>query len=247
MKRNMRHYLEDTQNKVNQHVMSADGQRRLNADGWLQRYAHMTADVGANQFFPADGGNGGQSFSQPYIVNVSNASATTISDFDIWGAIIYMNTSQFSWSAGSLTISGITLSSGAPSPVTYYNMLQASNTNVFTIAKTTLVVTAGSNAQINNPWTLKTFSMNGNFARRLFPNVISPVQYQAGVIDNYGRFDIDGSTSLSMNVQASTAFTLYFYPLADINLSRSLIGQQTAQTFGAPPSNLPPQPVVVQQ
>jgi hypothetical protein len=249
MKRNMRHYLSDTEKQVNQHVMSANGQRHLGADGWLQRYQGITADVAAGQFFPADGGAGagaGMSFSQPYIVNVSNASATTIADFDIWGAIIYLNNSQFTFSSGSLTISGITLSSGAPAPVTYYNMLQQSNVQNFSIGKTTLVVNSGSNAQINNAWTLKTFDMNGNFARRLFPNVISPNQYQSGVIDNYMRYDIDGSTAISLNVQASTAFTLYFYPIANINLSRSLIGQQAAAQFGAPPSNLPPQPVVVQ-
>jgi hypothetical protein len=254
----IRKYLRQAEQEAHQNTLGFAGEGKMGADGWLQRpmnYRPFTADAEQGRFYPADGSSGGgagapvssATYSQPYIVQVSNASAATVTDFDIWGAIIYLNNSQYTFTNGSLVDGAITVSSGMPSPITYYTMLQQSNTSVFTIGLTTLLVIAGPNGQINQPWTIKTFDANGNYARKTLPNVTQPNQYQSGVINNYMQYDIDGSTALSLNILGNSVFQLLFYPLANINLSRSLLGQNSAKSFAPPPSNLPPQPVLIAQ
>lgn len=255
----VRGYLQQAQRNAHQNTMSANGrgERTMGADGWLRNPApsrQFTADAESGQFFPATGpaggGNGGgqQSYSQPYIIQVSNASAATVSDFDLWGAIIYSQQPAYPFNAdGSQTRGAITLSTTYPSPVTYQTMLQQSNTGVFTVGWTHLEVLSGPNGQISLPWTLKTFDINSAFARRSLPNPTPGTQFQAGVKDNYTPYDIDGSTTLGMTILGSAVFLMYFYPVANINLSRSLLGQNSSRTFSPPPSNLTPQPVLITQ
>lgn len=254
----VRNYLKQAEQRAHQRTLSATGrpERSMGADGWLQRpsnYRPFTQDAEGGQFYRnADGGAPGAGaaapiYSDPYIITVSNASAATVSDFDLWGSVIYLNTGAYTYTAGSLVRGAITVSSGMPDPITYYTMLNQLQNQPFTTGKITLLVLAGSNGQIAQPWTIKTFSSNGNFARKTLPNVIEPSQFQSGVINNFRQVDFDQETTLSLNILGSTVFQMLFYPLADINTSRALTGQNSARSYVPPPSNLPPQPVLIAQ
>ena len=247
MQKHLRKYLDESAAEINPLMRSRrnGGEATLGADGQIDRDLFFTGpggDGGNQNFFNANGNdaNGGAlPTSDPYMVQISNTSAATISGFDIWGAIIYMDQQRFSWSSGNLTISGVTLSSVLPLPVSYYQMLQQSNTNNFEITCTYLTMISGSNSQVVQPLTLKTYDISGLQASRPIQNPLAPNQFQAGVMVNYKKYRIDGYTAVSINILPSVVFQIWFYPGTTINTSRALGGQNAAKSFAAPIINTP--------
>ncbi len=254
MRNTVQKYLSIAEAEANQHVMSANGEkgRSFGADGFLDRSMYFTDPPGgggnpANFYQSSFGADGEQAvqapatLSQPYIVTVSNTSAARVQGFEIWGANIYLGNT---FSGGSLTISGVTISSAMPAPVTYYTMLQQSLTNNFTIGKTYLRSVSGTAAQVFNALTVKTYDANGNFAGKLLPSPLSPMQYQSGAYENNMPYRIDGFTTVSIDIEASVVFQIYFYPSYTINLARGLGDRPIGAGFAAPQIN-PVQPVKV--
>lgn len=251
MRKNIQKYLAMAEHEANQHVMSANGESRtFGADGFLDKNLYFTDTANPANFYQSSFGADGEAavaqqaqatLSQPYIVTVSNASAARITGFEIWGANIYLGNT---FSSGSLTISGVTLSSAMPAPVTYYTMLQQSLTNNFTVGKTYLRSVSGTAAQVFNALTVKTYDANGNFAGKLLPSPLSPMQYQSGAYENNMPYRIDGFTTVSIDVEASAVFQIYFYPSYTINLARGLGDKPIGAGFSAPQIN-PVQPVKV--
>lgn len=249
-------YLKAAERKVAGMVrhghVSNGRQRMIGADGWLQRQMMMTGNVERGQFFPADGqaapaaAQGG--YSQAIVLQISNSSASSTS-INLWGASVYLDQSTYTWTAGSLVQGTVTISVistvGAAGFNTYYSALQQAQ--VMTIAKTSIQVIAGPNSQISQTWGLNTFATNANFAGQQFVNIPSPSQFRNDTIDNYQQMDLDPSTYLTVPILGSSVFLMLFYPLVNVNQSRTLIGQPQTKMFAPPPGNLPPQPVVVQQ
>ncbi len=236
MRRNIKHYLADAQHDANQVVMSADGSgRKFGADGFIDNNKYFTDDTNPGNFYPADAQPQAQAqtqLSQPYIITVSNTSAAQVNNFNIWGANIYLGNT---FSNGSLTISGVTLTADAGnSNITYYTMLQQSLTNNFTIGKTYIQVLTGSNSQATQKLSINTFDANGNTAGKLLPSPLSPMQYQSGVYENNFPYRIDGFTTVSINVLASVVFQIYFYPSFTINMARALGDGAVGRSFAAP-------------
>jgi hypothetical protein len=95
----VRNYLNNARNNANQNYAGFTGNPANNTGG----YGNYANYAGVNQFaspgggmtgartLPADGGGTFQPQSQPYIITISNASNTTISNFDILGAYTYIN------------------------------------------------------------------------------------------------------------------------------------------------------------
>lgn len=260
-----RKYLEQMQHMARQLTMSADGRGRrrqgmLPADGWLQRSMQFSAMAEQGRFFPADGGASGgngqgtvatpstpQSFSQPIVLQISNSTASTVS-INLWGASVYLDQSSFTWAGGSVTFSGVNVSVVSTTNVlnTYYSVLQASLTNVMTVGKTLIQTISGPDAQTTQIWGLNTFAANANSAAQQFVNFQDPTQFRSNVINNFSKYDIDGQTYVTIPVLGNAVFQMAFFPLADINMSRPLIGMPAAKTYGPPPGNLAPQPVFLQ-
>jgi hypothetical protein len=237
----LRQYILDSQSETNPLQRS---ERRFGADGQIDKDLFYTGPGGGSSngnFFNANAAAAQSAMptSDPYMVQISNASATQINNFDIWGAIIYLDQQRFSWSAGSLTISGVTISSVLGGAISYYTMLSQSNTNNFQVGKTYMAVVSGSNSQIVQPLTLKTYDISGLQAQRPIQNPLAPNQYQAGVMDNKTKYRIDGYTAVSINVMASAVFQIWFYPEVTINTSRALAGQDAAQSFVTPVISVP--------
>ena len=142
-------YLENAKNFANEKYMNAIG---------------FDYFAGGDQFFDADGEGavapqaGGvpsmaaMRTSQPYIITVSNASATSVSNFDVLGAYQYLGGGTFT--SGNQVVTGagyqITISS-AISNVTYQEFLYQSMNSPFSVGLTYIESVSGSTTQVYKP------------------------------------------------------------------------------------------------
>jgi hypothetical protein len=168
--------------------------------------------------------------SQPYIITVSNASNAAVS-VDVFGAYVYLNNAGFS--AGSLTVNNVTITSNL-SNTTYYNLLNQSSVSPFTIGSTLISSVNGTTSQVLQPITLTTQDANGNQAVKILTPVIDPYQNQSGVIELKQPFRIDGFTKLTFTMFASSSVQFQFYPSDNINIARGLNGDPVSKQYGSP-------------
>jgi len=222
---NVRNYLNMAKNQANeQYVGFAGTQSQFN--GGMR---NMAQPVYAN----ATGGNNAPQ-SQPYIITVSNASATAVSSFDVLGAYTYINGGTGTYSNGSLTIGNVTISS-AISNVTYQQFLYQSMNQPFSVGLTYIELVSGSSSQITQTFTLNTQDANGNQMLRTIVPTIDPYQQQSTIVAVKQLYSIDGYTKLTFNtIQASSVFRIHFYPSTNINLAAGLGGSAVAQSYGNP-------------
>jgi hypothetical protein len=218
----------------------------LNADGFIDDDTNYFS--GNEDFFSADGLPMNQSAqvptSQPYIITVSNASATSVANFDVLGAYQYVN--QVNGTTGNITISGVTISSGIAN-VTYGQLLYQSMNSPFSVGLT-YIQAINNNSQITQPMTLNTQDANGNQALKTIVVTIDPYQQQSGVVAVKQVFRIDGYTKLTFSsILGSAVFQVQFYPADNINLSRGLAGKPASKQFGKPNIIKPTAQVVVKK
>ena len=225
----IRQYMQNARNFANENY--------LNADGFIDD--DTSYFTGNEDFFNADGmpmasmPQAAVPTSQPYIITVSNASATTVSNFDVLGAYQYLQNTGFN-ASGNLLISGITISSGI-SNVTYQQFLYQSMNSPFSVGLTYVQSIAGSQAQITQPMTLNTQDANGNQALKAIIVTIDPYQQQTGVVAVKQLYRIDGYTKITIaSVLPSVVFQLQFYPADNINLARGLSGRPASRQYGNP-------------
>jgi hypothetical protein len=208
-----------------------------NADGFPGNDLYFLGGNDNPGFFNAEGGGAAEAApvrkAQPYVLNITNVSAAQVSNFDIFGAYEYLNTGVGTWANGSLTISGVTISSGL-SNVTYQFLLAQSQTSPFSIGRTQIIVGSGSSTQANQPITVNTKDSNGNAAQIALTPLFSPFQQQTNTLILDQMFRIDGGTKLTMTILASVTFSLYLFPQDNINIARGLAGQPVAQSYANP-------------
>ena len=217
-------YLQNANRSINEQFVGIDGV-----------WDNFTDDDDVAAFYRADGDMAAAPSlmrSQPYILTVSNASASAVS-VDIFGAYIYLNGGTGSFSSGSLTVSSVTISSGL-SNTTYYNLLNQSSISPFTIGSTLISSVNGTTSQVLQPITLTTQDANGNVATKILTPTIDPYQQQSGVIELKQAFRIDGFTKLTVQMFAATSVQFQFYPADTINIARGLSGAPVSKQFGNP-------------
>jgi hypothetical protein len=220
-------YLNNARNNAHEQYLSADGQM----DGDLM----FTAN---ENFFNADsgGGNMGMPKSQPYVIQISNASASAVANFDVFGAYeyIFQGAGGGTWTNGSFTLNGVTISSGLPN-VTYQQLLAQSQQSPFSIGTTYIQSVAGAAGQVTQTLTVNTRDANGNQALKPLIPTINPFQNQLSVLTIPQPYRIDGYTKLTIaSILASVVFTIQFYPSDNINLARGLAGNTVSRQFGNP-------------
>jgi hypothetical protein len=228
-------YLENAKSFANERYMNAIG---------------FDYFAGGDQFFDADGDGaaapqaggvpsmGAMRTSQPYIITISNASATSVSNFDVLGAYQYLGSGTFS--SGSLTDGNITVSS-AISNVTYQEFLYQSMNSPFAVGLTYIESVSGSSTQVSQTLTLNTRDANGNQALKTLVPTIDPYQQQSGIVALNQLYDIDGFTKITIStVLPSVVFRMHFYPRANLNVARGLRGNQVAADFGSPMKQVTP-------
>ena len=226
----IRQYMQNARNFANENY--------LNADGFIDD--DTSYFTGNEDFFNADGmpmasmPQASVPTSQPYIITISNASATSVNNFDVLGAYQYLQNTGFNSATGNLLISGITISSGI-SNVTYQQFLYQSMNSPFSVGLTYVQSIGGSTAQITQPMTLNTQDANGNQALKAIIVTIDPYQQQTGVVAVKQLYRIDGYTKITIaTILPSVVFQLQFYPADNINLARGLSGRPASRQYGNP-------------
>jgi hypothetical protein len=200
-----------------------------NADGFIDNDLSFSGD----DFFNAEGmGGGNVQTSQPYIVSVTNASGSAVSNFEVLGSYQYINNAGFTVN-GDLVIGNVTISSGI-SDVTYREMLYQFMNNPYSVGLT-YIQSATAN-QVLETISVNTKDANGNLAQKTLVPTIDPYQQQTTIVAMKYAYRIDGFTKIIIRqVLASSTVKLYFYPADNINLSRALGGQSVSKQFGTPP------------
>lgn len=197
-----------------------------------QRFQNYVSGTGAVQMKSAEGGQGAVPQSQPYIITISNASATAVSNFDVLGAYTYINSTGFS--NGNLTLSGVTISS-AISNVNYQQFLYQSMNQPFSVGLTYIESVSGSSSQVTQTFTLNTQDANGNQMLRTIVPTIDPYQQQSTIVAVKQLYAIDGFTKITFTtIAASVVFRMHFYPATNVNLASGLTGQSVTQSYGNP-------------
>jgi len=202
-----------------------------NADGFVDDDLQFTAN---EDFYNAAGdmGYSPAPTSQPYIITLSNVSAVAVSNFDVLGAYQYLQNTGFS--GGSLSISGVTISS-AISNITYQEFLYQSMNSPFSTGLTYIESVSGSSSQVSQTITVNTRDANGNQALKTLVPTIDPYQQQSGIIAMKQGYRIDGFTKLTIaSVLPSVVFRLHFYPADNINIARGLASRPVSRQFGNP-------------
>ena len=250
MNREVSNYIQRARSRAMQNYAGFTGNPANNAGG-QGNYMNYTGQngVGPRQLM-ADGGNNAPQ-SQPYIITISNASATSVTNFDILGAYTYLSgqtmpctpapTTQ-TFTSGSLVVSAtgvtgynITVSS-AISNVNYQQFLYQSMNQPFAVGLTYIeAVSSGTAAQVTTPITLNTLDSNGNQMLRTIIPVIDPYQQQSSIVAVKQLYSIDGFTKLTFGtILANSVFRVHFYPATNINLASGLSGAPVAQSYTNP-------------
>lgn len=217
-------------NPLSKYIAQARNERTLGADGQIDGSLYF------ENHYSADGQqeNLSAGLSQPYIINIDNTAvgAVNVANFDIFGALKYLYSAG--WANGVLTLNGVKISSGL-SNVTYQELLGQTAFNPFTVGKTYLMSTAGSAAQILQPFTVETGDANGNKASRAMIPALSPNQMLQTVLEYKQAYRIDNYTKLVFsNIFAGASMQIHFYPTDNINISRGLSGAQVSKSFALP-------------
>jgi len=216
---NIRKYLADAKANANESFSNMSG-------GFVDD-TNFTGD----DFFGANGGGNSAPTSQPYIINVTSATATAVANFAVLGSYEFINNAGFT-AGGDLVIGTITISSGI-SGITYREMLYQFMNNPFSVGLTYLQ--SGTTNQVLETLAINTRDANGNEAQKTLVPTIDPYQQQSDIIAMRYGFRIDGFTKIKISqVLANATVKLYFYPSDNINLARGLAGRPVSEQFGNP-------------
>ena len=218
---NVRKYLASAQNRAMESF--------ANADGFIDDDLSFTGD----DFFRNVGGamGGSAPTSQPYILDITSASGTAVTNFEVLGSYQYINNAGFQ-ANGDLVIGSITISSGI-SDINYREMLYQFMNQPYSVGLT-YIQSATAN-QVLETISVNTRDANGNTAQKTLVPTIDPYQQQTNIIAMKYAYRIDGFTKLIIRqVLANATIKLYFYPADNINLARALGGNSVAKQFGNP-------------
>jgi hypothetical protein len=185
----------------------------------------------------ANGTGSNMPSTKPYVILISNTSAAAVSNFDILGAAQYLTGTNGggTWSsAGNFTYLGITVSMGTPG-VSYQQFLSNTQTSPFTGGAIYAQTLSGSNSQVTSIITLTSTSPQGAvYTEPLIP-LISPNQFQTGIVTMNSEFNVDGLTKLTFTtIYASTVWQVLIYPAQVISPAAILNNQPGQQRNPAP-------------
>lgn len=217
----IRKYLSDARASVNENFSNMSG-------GFAD-----DNNFAGDDFFGANGGGGGMGAptSQPYIINVTSASASAVADFAVLGSYEFINNAGFT-AGGDLVVGDITISSGIAG-ITYREMLYQFMQNPFSVGLTYLQSATAN--QVLETLAINTRDANGNEAQKTLVPTIDPYQQQSNIVAMRYGFRIDGFTKVIISsVLANATVKLYFYPSDNINLARGLSGRPVSERFGNP-------------
>ena len=212
-------YFNEVRNFANENFHSFDGAFEFSND-----------DYGFSDYDNADGigGTVDAPTSQPYIVNVTNTTASAISNVTLLGAYSFIGTTAPAYG----NTSGISITMGIAN-ITYTEFLYQSMNKPFTVGLT--YMTSATSSQVLETITITQKDVNGNVASKVLTPTIDPYQYQSDKIAFKFEYRVDGFTNLVVSsILANATLKLYFYPSETVAISRALAGRRAVQDYGNP-------------
>lgn len=199
-------------------------ERFSNADAFEEFVDDYSDDMG--DYSMANGMNAGKPVktSQPYIINVANANAVTTP-----AVILGSYTNRTAANFGN--VAGITVTSGLTN-ITYGELLAQTEHKPF--ENGIIYIESTNTAQVTQTIALTHQDANGNTATKTIVPKLDPNQQIATVLEWYYSFPVDGFTSLTMNVLATTTVTYSLYPAATVDTVRSLRNTSQVRDYRGP-------------
>jgi hypothetical protein len=185
----------------------------------------------------ANGGGNAYAVAPQYILQISNSSNAAISNFDVFGASIYLNGSYggATWSnGGNLTLNGVTISSVFGN-VTYQQMLASSASKPFTSGGVYLQSIAGSTAQVTDVYNITSQTAGGELFQSPVAPILDGYQFNAGITYNNTSFNIEPLTKLTWStIYPNAVFQIRIFPANIIDPSNALNGNNVQQGYSKP-------------
>ena len=214
-------YFEDVNEFANENFFSFDGDFEFADEDFGFDYE--------SDGYGADGSSASAApTSQPYIINVQNTTAASISNVTILGAYTFIGTTAPAYG----NTAGISISMGIAN-VTYTEFLYQSMNKPFSVGLT--YTSADTAAQVLETITVTQKDINGNVSSKVLTPTIDPYQFQTDKIAFKFEYRIDGFTNLTISrILQNTTMKVYFYPSETVSVSRALAGRAAVQDYGRP-------------
>lgn len=215
-------------NNAGGNYRNASGGRLLNSPGHSgQRTGNWNANGSANAYPSAD----------PIILQISNASAAAVANFDVFGAGQYLTGSNGggTWSnSGNFTLLGVTISSVYAS-VSYQQILNSTQNQPFTVGSVYLQSVTGTTQQVSDVYSLTSNNQNGELYTKPIKPFLDAYQYQNGITYNTTSFNMGALTKLTWStIYASAVFQISIFPAQMISPEQALNGGQVQSRFTRP-------------
>lgn len=193
-----------------------------NADGW--------DNAGGEELINADGGStahkNGVTTSDPYVVRVANANLVD-TNATLFGSWDNRTAANFGNPAGIT----ITCTNG----ISYGFLLGMTEDKAFKIGKIYIEAITGSNSVVTAVLSTVTKDGNGNIDTRPKYPKKDPNQQQAGLLEFYSSWNINGGVSWTVTIPASTTVEYTIYPMDTINVARALNGGSPKASYADAP------------
>jgi hypothetical protein len=174
----------------------------------------------------ANGGGQDAAASLPYIINVANSTASDVSDVQILGA----NSATFgATNFGNAAAITITMDNG---DVTYTEFLESIKSTPFKVGL--MYIQSSNTSQPFKQITVEYRNANGRKVTFPINPALDPMQNQAGVTIVRTQFAINAFTKMLTTILASATLTLRLYPMDEIDVSRTLSGQNAGKGYIRP-------------
>ncbi len=174
----------------------------------------------------------------PYVLNIANTTAGTLNAL-LFGYNKYSQSTNFGSDVGINV-------TNANAGVTY---LQTINQLASQPIETSYVRLTSTNvAQITQPWIYVSFDANGQSCNVpiITSTFFSPSQFQSGIMDVTQSLKIDGNTSITFPVLATSSVTMAFFPSSKVNAAGVLSGRPALQQYAMPNLAVAGTPVLIQ-
>ena len=228
-------YLGEARNGIGANFNNAGGNFRNATGGQIS-----AMKAGNSQWAGATGApmNGAaMPTSQPYILQISNASAGAVANFDIFGANQYLYGGYGTFSTGTWTYQNVTVSSFIAN-TTYQQLLSQSKDQPFVIAQTSLQVISGSNSVLTQPATFTVTNQDGTSYSQPLIFQYNEFQNITTKVSNYTQFVINGNSKLTFSsIAGLSVLQVLLYPATVLDTTAALYGGSVAQSYGNPKTN----------
>lgn len=171
--------------------------------------------------------NANPSDSLPYVIIVTNSTASAVSSVVILGANV--NTGSGVTNFGNVAAITITMDSG---DTTYAQFLESIKSQPFKVGLTH--IEGSSSAQTFKAWTFTEKSSNGRVTTYPVTPRLDALQQQNTVTLLKNKYTVDAWTQLSTTIVANGTLTVSIYPMNELNVARGLEGRQVEKNYAAP-------------